>query len=31
VGAAIAAAKGIDVADVADVTWKNAAMVYRLP
>jgi TatD DNase family protein len=31
VGAAIAAAKGIDVEDVANVTWKNAAMVYRLP
>jgi TatD DNase family protein len=31
VGAAIAAAKGIDVGDVADVTWKNAATVYRLP
>jgi Tat protein secretion system quality control protein TatD with DNase activity len=31
VGAAIAAAKGIDVADVADVTWENAAMVYQLP
>jgi len=29
--AAIAAAKGIDVEDVANVTWKNAAMVYRLP
>ena len=31
VGAAIAEAKGIDVADVADVTWRNAATVYRLP
>ena len=31
VGAAIAQSKGIDVAVVADVTWKNAATVYRLP
>lgn len=31
VGAAIAQAKGIEEAVVADVTWKNAATVYRLP
>lgn len=31
VGTAIADAKAIAVADVADVTWKNASFVYRLP
>lgn len=31
VGAAIAEAKGIDPENVADVTWENAALVYRLP
>jgi len=31
VGTAIADAKQIPVADVADVTWRNAAMVYLLP
>ena len=31
VGTAIADAKHIPTADVADVTWRNAAMVYRLP
>ncbi|MEX1218577.1 MAG: TatD family hydrolase [Acidimicrobiales bacterium] len=30
VGTAIADAKGISVADVADVTWKNTEFVYRL-
>ena len=31
VGAAVAAAKGLEVAEVAAATWRNAARLYRLP
>jgi len=31
VGAAVAAAMGVDVAEVAEASWANAAGVYRLP
>ncbi|MGZ4715534.1 MAG: TatD family hydrolase [Acidimicrobiales bacterium] len=31
VGAAVAAAKGIDVAEVADASWRSATQLYRLP
>jgi Tat protein secretion system quality control protein TatD with DNase activity len=31
VGAAVAAAKGIDVAAVEEATWTAAAQVFRLP